>query len=1443
MPHPFKSEKVIKEVEKKSYRELFDEYVDSPLSIEYAIIIDKDVKVSVDKYDEVPTSDFVIIKMVPAGGEDGGPLQTAGGLTKLGGALLVAVGIILGAATLGMSSWITIGLISVGASTMLSGTIMMLTKFPDLAGREQGEQSPQIRGARNQTRIDGMVPVLLGKHRIYPDNASLPYTSINISSGGRLPGWGNPQILHQLFCVGYNDIRVDPSSIKVGDSLYSTIKDPSDPDPLIRYDGVSHTLFPARVVQTDVGVIARYDVDDNNITTENNRIIRTTPTNTYKIELSLSFPNGLVKYDEDNDNEKVNLAVKVLYAYADYDVDGDSFGVGWTRDVLYYQRATADGVRVGISIDLDNSTPSGADYNDKRQYKVGIQRITVESSETDEVSTLYLDNIKSYTAEYVDDIYDNARPIVEDTQAQLCTMSLQITATNNLNGAIDQLSCIAELHTKVYSGVGSGASSWSIVEGTSNPASMFRYVLQDTKVNPYPVSDDRIDWPALEAWYKYCEDKGFECNAVINGDTTIESILSSICSTGRAAWLSIDNLYTIVIDTERNTTVQMFTPRNSWNFNGKKAFAEQPTQLKMQFIDADTDYTQAERIVDYVDGSPDDSTTQSVTLFGVTDAEQAWKHGKYLMAVTRLRPEVFTFQTDIENIVCTLGDLVTITHDAALIGITSGRVKEVYGDAGLTQTEGFLSDEVIPYEAGKTYRVKVRLQDGTISEYPVDTLPSPSNNVWLTTPIVGIDVIQADDLFVFGEATEETLDVIITNIDPSDNLEATITCVPYSPKIYTADSGVILPYNPLISSAGDSGGIINPSPVYDPNANISNITNILAISSANIARAGSALIASRPDAFSLNAMAREVSIIDDGTVVFVGKEDGFLYRTRKTDTFKPEQIGDVVAMNPAGAGLDNTGLGRILYVNKEDEDRIYMKGISAGDDGTPVTTTAGYIPRYLADDEFLYLNSSGFLMRGLVTDVLDGTAVTTFPIYDYTIYDTDNIVYANINDNSTLYLKSSLDDEEGEKVGDTTCSNVHMGISNTVYYINHEDDFNIYRRDISSDDFTEEDPIFNTANSMWADRAGNVVFASLYDSSYIYSGLYDTAIAGGFLEAQPNDFEIEGDVVAGSNRISNVSVEHVDSVVVKDNVYSALIPMGARIKFRGPNYLLMDVDAVGTGTGVAIQVAGTRIVLDANRVIIDGTVTANLLEASAINSKERVDDGSGNFRTEFDLDNGTAIWRKKTGETVLDFNPERTDEELLLQGGFQVLAHGGTINNINMIDGEIQFSDESAIGENVWSKIYGSGGILGSALSFSTRRQDTIKTMRLANDVTGFILYSEDDLRLGNYGTNPIRNINVTDIEVYDDLTVDGTTNINGRLYPHQNPDNVTIDVPASTRVILNRGVYMLSYTTSVQLTIQNGGVWRTGSAGVGGCIFADGNNVGLVNTTPTPSTAIGLRF
>jgi hypothetical protein len=185
--HPFKDEYTDLSREAAPLAVIFAD-LDSPLGITHArFLIDDEMVTDPDRIP--PEGSTVYINVVPEG--TGDSMKDAGKGTLWAGIGLMAIGTLITVISGGTLAGVGAALIGSGIGLVAGGAVLLNTEIP--SPRKTGEEMESIRGSKNQTRKQGYLPVLFGRHLITPDTAALPYTEIDGS--GR-------QWLTQLFCAG-----------------------------------------------------------------------------------------------------------------------------------------------------------------------------------------------------------------------------------------------------------------------------------------------------------------------------------------------------------------------------------------------------------------------------------------------------------------------------------------------------------------------------------------------------------------------------------------------------------------------------------------------------------------------------------------------------------------------------------------------------------------------------------------------------------------------------------------------------------------------------------------------------------------------------------------------------------------------------------------------------------------------------------------------------------------------------------------------------------------------------------------------------------------------------------------------------------------------------------------------------------------------------------------
>lgn len=370
--------------------------------------------------------------------------------------------------------------------------------------------------------------------------------------------------------------------------------------------------------------------------------------------------------------------------------------------------------------------------------------------------------------------------------------AVRIQATDQLNGALDTFNALI---SNIIPDYNADADEWQPAQ-TSNPASIYLYVLQGAP-NARPISSSKIDFEALQAWHAHCAEQGYTYNRVIDYDASVDDVLRDVASAGSASPAIIDGKRSIVVDMEKDNIVQLITPRNSWGYQGERIYPEMPHAFRVQFRNAAKGYIQDEIIV-YDDGyGPHNATKfESIELQSCTNADLAFKTARRYIASIRLRPETHTFSMSVEYLQATRGDRIKFVNDVPMVGIGDGRIKSVTIESGMV-TAISIDDTVTVPQPG-IYFVRIRKADGTQLYKQLNTTQGMHKSFTFATPFDAVDAPAPGDLCAFTESGRE-LDLIITSIEPMDDLTARIRAVDYAPEIFEAENQPIPPFESNIT--------------------------------------------------------------------------------------------------------------------------------------------------------------------------------------------------------------------------------------------------------------------------------------------------------------------------------------------------------------------------------------------------------------------------------------------------------------------------------------------------------------------------------------------------------------------------------------------------------------------------------------------------------------------
>lgn len=1275
------SQKEVSEVEESlSFREIYNSITYHPLS--YAVIIDGDKKINLSEIDNIPESNNVMIKIHPGisiGGftnwvkeetKDAFDVEWGDKGDMFQSFVFVATG--------GIGYYALRGLGVAFKYGMNKYIEYLANKMDNGASGASGvspEQRPDLKGGSNRPRQMGRLPILLGKHLIFPDVAGLTY--IDISSDGK------DQYLYSLFCAGYKNISVDTATYKIGETALNSTYFPGY-DLKLEQAGAALSLYPSRKIASSVST---------EITVADGAVLKQTPTNTSAVEIFITFPRGLY---ESKDGAKVNATVNVKVEYK------PSTGSTWyTVGNYIYTSSDNETLRYKVTKTFDNLTVSGADYCAARQYDIRLTRITPDNDSSAIVDSVTFDMMQSITGIFNGTTVDTT-PVLASAAAGMTLFALKVKATANVNGTLETFNFVGQSKVPVYSGSGTGYAQWATVSASSNPAALFLYVLRDAYINKKPVANDYIDWPSFEAWYTYCSTMGFECNAYITNEIVIEELLNQIATTARASWSVIDGKFSIIIDKAQTTICQYFTPRNSWGFSATKNFDELSTGVRVSFINAASGYQSENRVIYADEDTPSDEKIDDCDLFGCTSSDEAWKRGRYILANIHLRRETFTFSCDVEHISCSRWDRIALSHDVCSVGLGYARIKTLRVSG--SNVVGFEMDERVVFEPSHSYSVTIRLQDGSGTTYavnnPATTVNVDTDEVTLTTPIVsGLEPFNVDDLLIFGETGSEVIDLIVTDISRSDDFSAKITCIPYVAALYTWDSGDIPTYDSKVSLPGDLENSVFVGIPIDP-------SEMAVRNESKIGETGNFETA-------LTAIYDTLIEVADGTYYpafpYFDYSLNLLLYTNLTD----EGIWQTAA-NSVDKGTElNANAGYVscnnLYVKSAD-------GCIYDMSNNQKTYSESWCPQVNEAGDIIYvkLSDGGMYKKASVSGAI--TQIGSFTLKHFEIY-----YYGNqkvlIWDDGTISGSGTgafiLVDIDTGLYYSTIAAYLSEPVSfkmmdyDTLLYL--DTDFNLHRIELADGN---EDYLY-IPDVLQFDCINNIIYY-ITPAGKMYKRFKDMAAAKidsrPYIKTSLTSVTITGDGVSGENIISGISATDIGVIFTDDILSGTGIPENAKVLTidTANSRILIDKKLTSSFSDQVIAVVTSRLQIDARTGIANESVTFYQLAPDAVENAI-IKNGA--------VDNNKVA----TGYKLVSNNGSGEIKQAHIENGYKVISTNG--NNTGEIktahiDGGAVTVDKIGIGAVEEIKI-GKDAVTASKIKDGEVTSDKLETNI---DLTGHTL-------------------------------------------------------------------------------------------------------------------------
>lgn len=681
----------------------------------------------------------------------------------IGSALLTANAGAIASAMFTVSAG-TFAYVAATAAVSIVGTLLINALIPPAKqDSDGGIKNYAITGTQNQENPFGIYPKVIGRRRIFPPKTSTGFTETvddDIYFRGRYAaGYGRPTL---------EDIRIGTKPITDFDDVEieflnvhksSTLAAHDGLDAITvgwRYDDALMTLCPDDITEDTYNVKLE----------ENDPVTQVTRPDSESASVDVSWPQGI--YSQPT-TKRYGRDIELKYRYRLL----GSGEAGWSDFIVEERR--------GKSTSLLRWTKN-IRFPSPGEYEVEV-RVDADK-DSDDVGDPYLTAVRSFASGKL------------PSHENVAEVAIRIRGSDQLNGEVDSLNFIVQQRAPIWDGNG-----WTSNQPIRHPAWAYLDALRGPHL-ARPVPDNRIDLDAIKAWAD--EEPHWTCDYVVDSPSTVRDVLDVIASTGRAHRALTDFKYSVIRDGAKGSARQVFTPRNSWGFQGKVVFPREIHGLRCKIISERQEWGEDEVIV-YADGYDASNATIFETLdlpglvIGKDDEDEGnvYRLARYHLAVAKLRPEEFEFHADWEHLAVMRGDKVQVVHDVPAIGMGVARVRSFTLNQGLLDT--IEMDDVLDFNSQRL-RLNIRTNSGVIQTIEADSPASAFDRVWTVVGDEDGSIIEEGNLVTIEKRQIQTFEGLVKGIYPSSDESAKVVLVPASPAVLDADTGTIPPYDPLVTN-------------------------------------------------------------------------------------------------------------------------------------------------------------------------------------------------------------------------------------------------------------------------------------------------------------------------------------------------------------------------------------------------------------------------------------------------------------------------------------------------------------------------------------------------------------------------------------------------------------------------------------------------------------------
>lgn len=701
----------------------------------------------------IRNEDVVVVSLLPGdGGGGSNPLKMV-----LQIALIAAAVYTGGVAAL---AWGAAAGAIVSAGVMLAGTLLLNLAFPPpkpnvMQAREQASPTHTLSAQGNMARLQEAIPVLYGRHMVFPDFAAQPYTETD----------SNNTYLYQLFCLGQGELDIE--RIRIEETPIENFAEVSWE--VVRPGGLV-TLFPDNVVTSSI--VQGLELKGSN--EEGGGwmgpyVTNPAGTRANVIGIDISLPQGLYYANDEGglDGATVSWRIEVRPINDEGAPAGEWTLLGEER----WGEATA--------------TPRIKSF----RYEVPDGRFEVRAMR---IGTKNLDQRCANTVSWA-----GLRAYLPSTQSygDVTLLAVAMRATNNLNQSTSRrINVIATRKLHVWDPV----AGWSQdVRATRNPAWALADMLR-SRVYGRGMLDTAYNLPQLYRLAQVWEQRRDYYDDVIDTTMTLWDALSRAARVGRAVPMYYAGLIDFVRNEPRSIPRAMFTPDNivdgSFSINYSFIEHDSPDHVVIEYVDSET--WQPAEVACVLPGGTQERPAR-VQLPGVTNRDQAWREGISMAAANRDQRIAPSLQTELDGHIPNFLDLVTVVHDTPKWGLSG------FVTAWDPATRRLQVSEPLEWYVGQQHYISLRQRDGTPrGPFRVTAGRDELECVLVSPPsdlYVSEGEIEEPTLYAFGPGERTGLKALVRRAVPDESGHVTLELVNYADSVHSAELGGEVPPPPPAS--------------------------------------------------------------------------------------------------------------------------------------------------------------------------------------------------------------------------------------------------------------------------------------------------------------------------------------------------------------------------------------------------------------------------------------------------------------------------------------------------------------------------------------------------------------------------------------------------------------------------------------------------------------------